>query len=136
MTIQLRWLVEGRIVLKVMPPRTTVAIYMAAEEPLIREYLDKGTHDVVHMLIDARQAVEVPPVLSIARMPSTQHRKLGWVLSVGHPRRANRVKAEVAALAANNDLRHFATIPEAIAFLQNADPTLPDLTDFLTEGDN
>ncbi len=134
MAISLSWLLPGRIIRLDMPPTSNVEDLEANDITINRDYLDASPQEKVHVLIDARRVNNLPRLLPLTRQQWHQHPKLGWVLSVGHSP-ANRAKGEVVGMSARSNVRHYDTIPEALAFLQSVEPSLPNLLPLLSDDD-
>jgi hypothetical protein len=93
---------------------------------------DQSVVPLVHTLVDATQIEGFPKILrdfAGAYQPMASHYQIGWVLLYGTEDPLMLFIADAASQMFTTRFRKFKTRPEAVAFLQYVDSTLPDLPD-------
>ena len=127
MSIQCFWLLENRIICRVMPHRCHMQDLQQADLHLTN-YFDKSPFDTVHMIVDYRNLIELPTAQCLSRQMWLRNPKLGWVLIFGNTKPENEAKAVIAVNAVSRKIRHFDTLTETLIYLQSMDKTLPNLS--------
>ena len=129
MAYQISWLVEGRV-MQIIVNGTTTVEEIQDQALSLTKYLDNGQGPLVHTFIDLLQLENFPINLSLLNnsMASTlQHSKVGWNIVITSNRMVKFLTSLVMQLSKVR-FRTFATWEEGIAFLNDMDSTLPDLS--------
>lgn len=128
--IKFHWLVENQIVLMMVEGDITLESLSSGLEEL-RTYLDSSEAIFVHVLLDDQQVGAVPPSLLQLRQVAVEmlsDTKIGWVLSVRKNKPIVDFFASILTQIMKIRYRRMETMHEALAFLQDQDATLPDLS--------
>ncbi len=121
------WLVEGRVVL----------VYMAGSPDLeeasvfdqeIRSYLQEATAPLAHVILNVSELEQLPSLTTLSKFHWPRHPKTGWMVVYPQPNRITGFVMSVASQLFNARFRPFDTLDETLAFLQEVDSTLPDLS--------
>ena len=125
MAYEVRWMLENRIVYVLNTGVGTAEdVINSMREAMI---LMESTQPPVHIIIDGqteRNDISLSDLLTIMRS-SKRSPNIGWAVYVSESK-MNRFFGSMASQIGGAQTKSFATLPEAIAFLQRADVTLPE----------
>lgn len=95
----------------------------------VTAFLDEGEPPMVHILVNTESAYDQMVQISYAQQVLTfiKHEQLGWLLPYGPTKRIRHFAASVLTQAAGVRYRYCKSLDDALDFLQQADPTLPEL---------
>jgi hypothetical protein len=89
------------------------------------DYLDHGHSALVHIVVDTAQATSLPTLEQLtSSIRRNIHPKSGWMLVSGVTNPATRWMGEFASKLFKFRYRSFNTLPEAMAFLKEKEPTV------------
>ena len=127
MPYEISWLVEKRVIL--------ARVYGVANIEMLTE-LNEAEHativqgiPLVHLISDTTKVEKVEVSLKDLHKLAKSFKKpegMGWYVEV-HPSTFNRMISSIALQFAGARHREFATIEDAIAFLQDVDESLPPM---------
>lgn len=119
------WLVEKRVVYTRMYGFVSGEELVAQNEDM-REYIQNSEH-LLHTINDATDTTGTDMNLrDLQKTQFTDVPNLGWAIYIS-PSKMNRFFASVITQLTNKRGRQFATLEEALHFLQEVDDTLPQL---------
>lgn len=133
MPYEISWLVEGQVIFARLSGVLTDQDAHHYDEHM-RYYLNWGSVPLVHVVVDCRKVQELPHFQSLAHMQFIHHPRLGWSVSAGS--RGNKVVHMLMSMLSQigrGRLRQMDEIGEALNFLRELDPSLPDLHTALRE---
>jgi hypothetical protein len=129
MPVKLSWYLEDRVVLVKFLGMVTVdelvdASYMGVS------YIEQSIAPYVHFVHDASELIQLPrqiqPIIKAAQV-SFSHPRVGWIVAYQVPDRLTSFTGNLVSQVFRVRYRIFDTKPQALAFLQTRDATLPDL---------
>ncbi|MEO8608349.1 MAG: hypothetical protein ABI690_10725 [Chloroflexota bacterium] len=125
MAYEVRWLLENRIVYVLNTGIGTAddVINSMRESTALME----NSTAPVHIIIDGqteRNDISLGDLLTVMRT-APRSKNIGWAVYVSESK-MNRFFGSIASQIAGAQTKAFETLPEAIAFLQRADITLPE----------
>jgi hypothetical protein len=125
MTYQITWLLENRI-LYVLNTGIGTAEDVVNSTREVKTLLEQS-RPFVHMIVDGQQEandIKLGDLLTILRT-SPASPNLGWFIYVSESK-MNRFFGSMASQMTGAQTKAFATLAEALAFLQHVDQSLPD----------
>jgi hypothetical protein len=127
MAYEISWLVEQRLILITFNGVLTQEDLFALSKDAF-DMAEAGTAPV-HSISDGTHmtATEVG-IGDLKKVMGNRSTKSGWSVTVT-PGRMDRFLASIANQLLGMKSRHFATLQEAIDFLKDIDPTLPEIRD-------
>ncbi|MCU0513435.1 MAG: hypothetical protein MUE40_12805 [Anaerolineae bacterium] len=124
MPFHIAWYIPQRLIYVRLAGHITPADMTAGSARLV-DCLDEGT-PLVHLVVDDRDLESTPTSLAQVRnaLQFLRHRSLGWVIATGSASPMFRFVTDMLARALRLRARRYATVAEALAFLQAQDATL------------
>jgi hypothetical protein len=133
MPVKIGWLVENRI--SYFRYEGDVTVEEVAEASRIGILLlEQSDHELIHSLQDSRFQKSFPSninVLAKTVREALAHPQMGWLISVGIDNDLIRFVATLVSKLTRTRHRVIADYDEALAFLNKADSSLPDLTNIV-----
>lgn len=127
MAYRIQWVIENHLSF------TPVWDEMDADE--LRRYdaeagamLDQVTKPLVHTIFDYSHLKRLPALQDMLALKSGKHPKVGWVIFCSVPNPMLKFVASATSQIFRLRLRFVDTTDQALAFLQDVDSTLPDLS--------
>lgn len=121
------WLVEGHLILVRMWGAWTDDDLRAFDEHACR-ILETINVPLVHIIFESSELESVPSIKALRDVRSRTHPRAGWSLEVGVHNPILRFVMSAAAQMVKNRIRFFPSLADAVAFIQDVDSTLPDLS--------
>lgn len=89
-------------------------------------YVDQSDRVLVHVVTDVSEVTKPLPMRDVAKVISNvkQHPRSGWVITVGETDIMLKFVSSVVRQLFKLRQQSFATVPEALAFLMERDPTI------------
>jgi hypothetical protein len=127
MAHEISWLLEGRVIfVRLTGVQTAEAASLFDRE--ILPYLDNVQAPLVHLVFDTVGLEQLPGIGVLSRFQWLKHPKTGWVVGYPKPNGAIAFITGFVSQLFKLRFRTFDTSQEALAFLQDVDATLPDLS--------
>lgn len=127
MAYEISWLIDERLILITFTGVLTREDLYAVSEAAFT-MAESGTAPV-HSITDGTHLTSVEiGIDDLRKIMENRSYKSGWSVTVT-PGRMERFLASIANQLFRMKSRHFATFEEAIAFLKDIDPTLPEISD-------
>lgn len=122
---ELSWLIEGEVIYN----RNWGDGTLEETREIIREFrefLDQSDRPFIHFLIDNRDLTSSPSLISSTKVVREEppHPRAGWLVSVQVSNPILHFFTDVTMQLTKQRYRSFHTLPEAIAFLKEADGTV------------
>jgi hypothetical protein len=92
--------------------------------------MDAATVPHLHAIYDYSQAEAMPSLKELAALQGGRHPKVGWSIFVGVPSQFLKFLITVTVQVMRARMKVFDTYDDALSFMQQADPTLPNLKQF------
>ena len=130
MAVELSWLVENKVMYMYGHGINTMDDLRQLDSAAVK-FIEQSPEPLVHGIIDLRHLEKTPSLFEqrdVWHYP--QHSHSGWQIYVGSNDPVQRVMMYLISQLTKARYRQFATIEEGLAFLQDIDPTLPDLKQF------
>jgi hypothetical protein len=125
MPYSVAWYVEKQVVYARYLGDLTTQEFREYLEVVERDYLDHGETPLVHILVDIAQSTSLPTLEQLtASVRRNIHPKSGWMLVTGVTNPASRWIGEFVSRLFKFRYRSFNTLPEAVAFLKEKEPTI------------
>jgi hypothetical protein len=127
---QLSWIIEGRVFYVKWPEIIDHEGTIAFRADMTT-YLSQATGAKVHAVSDTYLVKQLPKIQEIQQAMSViKHDNLGWIVSLEPNHGLVKMMAQVISRIRPMHVRFVKDVDEAIRFLNEGDPTLPDLTPY------
>lgn len=127
MTIEMNWLVEGRIVDETITGQITSDDIREQDERTLA-YLAQTDDHLMHMIVDFSAVSDIPGLGSFSGVDWLRHKNLGWVVVYGMDNKLVEFVSSMVLKVTRVRYRFVESRADALAFLQEVDVTLPDLS--------
>jgi hypothetical protein len=126
---RLQWYVPQRVLYSVVQGPLNEDDSLYADE-MLTQSLNQAS-DTVHLLIDVTRVRHPSSALLNLQHHIFRHMNIGWIATVGAAQNPI-LNFGISAISPAIRIRHrdLPSVHEAISFLQEADATLPDLTNY------
>lgn len=135
MTINIRWLVEKRVIYCTMEGTLSVELLQMTSQQII-ERLNQGEQKLVHILFDLSMTQSVSLQMGLIGetvRPFMTHPNIGWIIAFGTQNGMIRMISSIVSQTFRARFRFYPQRDEAIHMLQSLDTTLPDLNALLAQ---
>jgi len=125
MAFRVDWYIPGQIVYTVIWGEQTVADGRQANAALVK-LLQDGQLGATHVLVDVNDFQKSPIGIGLIRdnVAGFRHPNMGWLIPIGNPNPLIRLVGVMTARLFNLRFRPFATIEQALEYLEAIDPTI------------
>lgn len=125
MPYNIAWYVEKHVVYVRYWDKLTADEFQAYLRRVEREYLDYGHSALVHIIVNTTEATSLPTLQQLASGIGKEiHPKSGWMVTLGDIHPTTKWIGEFASRLFKFRYRNFRTMPEAVTFLKEMDPTI------------
>lgn len=135
MTMNIRWLVEKRVIYCSFEGTLSVEQLRASSQQII-ERLSQSEQKLVHILFDLSMVEGIPLQMGLigeSVRPFMTHPSTGWIIAFGTQNGMIRMISSIVSQTFRARFRFYRQRDEAIQMLQSLDTTLPDLSPLLAQ---
>lgn len=135
MTMNIRWLVEKRVIYCTIEGTLSVEELRQGSSPIL-QMLNQGEQKLVHILFDLSMTQGVPLQMGLIGetvRPFMTHPNTGWIIAFGTQNGMIRMISSIVSQTFRARFRFYPQRDEAIHMLQSLDTTLPDLNVLLAQ---
>jgi hypothetical protein len=128
--VKLTWIIEDRLFFLKWPQSVDVEVVRDFTEQVVAA-MEAGKAETIHYISDTRPMKGFPMMKDVRPiLDSFKHPKMGWTISLGGFNPALKTMVHIVSGALGMKVRTVANVDEAIQFLKENDPTLPDLAPY------
>lgn len=129
MELRHHWLAKGQVAHFLLSEPPSNPQEAQAINGMFTQYLDQGTKDGVHLIVDVRPEGDLmPDMKSMMKAPFVQHKNIVSLILICHRYQVQRMVGDV--IARKGRIQHIQahSFEDAITQLQGIAPHLPDLS--------
>ncbi|MBN8635535.1 MAG: hypothetical protein J0M07_09460 [Anaerolineae bacterium] len=127
MPVGLAWLVEGKLILA-KGWHALRADELPDFDERVLATIDQVSGSLLHGIHDYSEVETMPRIQDLSKLKSGRHPKIGWVVVIGLDDRLLKFFVSTTLQIFGVRIRFMDNMEAALAFLQEVDSTLPDLS--------
>ena len=128
MPVGVTWLIEGHVVYGEFVGEITLDELAAFDEQTVA-MLDSSSAPMVHGIHDMSAVTQYPPLSKIPKYASASRPNSSWTVMAGMPNKFLMFLASVSSQIMKLRFQFTKSVPEAVDFLRELDPSVPVVSD-------